>query len=81
MEYLLIGSYLMYKVKKGESLSSIAIRFNTTAERISELNCLTQNVVIGQTLFIEPTKNKMRTAKPFEYPYTFCRVINNEHNL
>ena len=81
MEYLLIGSILIYKVKKGDTLASLSVRFNTTVENICELNLLKERLEVGQTVFIKPTKNSMRTAKPFELPYTFCRVLNYEHNL
>lgn len=81
MDYLLNGSLLIYKVKNGDSLASISVRFNTTQESICELNLLTDDIISGQTLFICPTKNTFKTVKPFQKPYTFCRVINYEHKL
>ncbi|MFW5979896.1 MAG: LysM peptidoglycan-binding domain-containing protein [Halanaerobiales bacterium] len=45
-----------YEVKKGDSLSSIAKKFETTIEDIKERNDLSTNkIVIGQNLFIPKT--------------------------
>lgn len=81
MEYLLNDTFLIYKVKEGDSLSSIAVCFNTTTESVCELNGITQDLKVGQTIFIKPSVSSMRFARPFEYPYTFCRVKKYEHNL
>ena len=46
-------SYIIYKVKKGDSLYQIAKKNNTTVEEIKKLNNLTSNILsINQELKI-----------------------------
>ncbi|QCJ69060.1 murein transglycosylase D [Providencia heimbachae] len=59
-----------YKVRKGESVASIAKKFNTTAKNIQQLNGLKTSSIIkpGQTLKVSATKttatnSKIRTYK------------------
>ena len=53
LEYLGIGS-IKYKVKKGDTLYSIARKYNTTVDSIKKLNNLKGNLInIGQILNIK----------------------------
>lgn len=52
-------NYISYTVKKGDSLYSIAAKYNTTVDQIKKNNNLTSNTLsIGQTLIIEDSGNK-----------------------
>ena len=81
MKYLLFGQYLIYKVKKEDTLSYLAIKFNTTVENICQDNGLKEDLYIGQTLFIKISNSNFFTVKPFQSPYPFARIPNYEHNL
>ena len=49
------GGIVSYVVVSGDNLSRLAKRFNTTVDRIKQLNNLkTDVIVIGQTLLIGP---------------------------
>ena len=51
-------SYINYTVKKGDSLYSIATKYNTTVDQIKKNNNLTSNTLsIGQNLIIEDSDN------------------------
>lgn len=53
---------ISYTVKKGDSLYSIARKYNTTIDRIKDLNNLTTNLLsIGQVLLI-PTDTNLETT-------------------
>lgn len=53
---------IMYIVKRGDSLWSIANTYKTTVEKIKELNNLTSNnLVIGQQLLIPKSNNTQET--------------------
>lgn len=81
MKYLFNKNYIIYKVKKGDSLNSIAIKFNTCQEEVCKQNNISQNLYLGQTLFICPERCVYLTAKPFQDNPPFSRVKNYEHNL
>ncbi len=75
MKYLMSKNSIIYKVKKEDSLASLAVKFNTSTQLICEQNRLKEDIEVGQTLFISPLKNKMRTVKPFEdIGYPFSRI-------
>ncbi|TGE28302.1 DPBB and LysM peptidoglycan-binding domain-containing protein [Hymenobacter metallicola] len=56
----------VYKVEKGQTLFSIARRFNTTPDALAQLNKLPENagVRIGQTLIIVPASGGSGAAEP-----------------
>ena len=57
----------IYTVVRGDTLYSIAKRFNTTVDTIKNLNCLTSNILsIGQQLKI-PNSNDIEVNKPIIY--------------
>ena len=72
MNYLLCDNVIIYKVKKGESLSSLAFRFNTTVESICEGNSLEEDIVCGQTLFIKPIPLQFKSVKTQITPNILC---------
>lgn len=50
--------YIEYTIKKGDSLYSIANKYNTTIELLTDINMLTSsNIYPGQVLLIPSTKN------------------------
>ena len=52
-----------YKVKRGDALSSIAARWNTTADRLREWNNISGNKIrVGQTLLVKPQANETVAA-------------------
>ena len=56
------GNTISYTVQKGDSLYSIARKYNTTIDRIKDLNNLTTNLLsIGQVLLI-PTDTNLETT-------------------
>ena len=55
-----------YTVKSGDSLWSIAKKYNTTVDEIKNLNNLTSNTLsVGQTLKIPTTSNDIITSEDF----------------
>ena len=74
---------ITYTVQKGDSLWSIANKFNTTVQELQQINNLTTNVLsIGQQLLIPNTTNN--TANPNLYNYennsTESENINDINN-
>jgi hypothetical protein len=52
-----------YTVRRGDALSSIAARWNTTADRLREWNSLPSNKIrIGQQLLVKPKANESAVA-------------------
>ena len=52
-----------YTVKRGDALSSIAARWNTTADRLRAWNNLAGNKIrVGQTLLVKPQANETEVA-------------------
>ena len=52
-----------YTVKRGDALSSIAARWNTTADHLREWNSLAGNKIrVGQTLLVKPQANETVVA-------------------
>ena len=48
-----------YTVKRGDALSTIAARWNTTPDRLREWNSITGNKIrIGQSLLVKPKANE-----------------------
>lgn len=74
-------SYTTYIVKGGDSLYSIAMKYNTTVETIKQANGLSSNLLsIGQILKI-PTKNisinyKEYEVKPGDSLYSIAQLFN-----
>jgi len=66
-----------YIVQKGDSLYQIAKKYNTSVEKIKELNNLTNNSLsIGQQLFI-PTNEKEQESTPLKNTY----IVQKGDNL
>ena len=52
-----------YTVKRGDALSSIAARWNTTADRLRVWNSLAGNKIrVGQTILVKPQANETEVA-------------------
>lgn len=69
-----------YKVRKGDSLWSIARKFNTNAKKIKQINNLKSNTLsIGQKLLIRDTKKNFSTykVKPGDSPFK----IASQHRM
>ena len=65
------NNMFMYTVKKGDSLYSIAKKYNTTVKAIMDLNYLTNtNLSIGQILRIPETYNNEDMSLPSYINYT-----------
>ncbi|MBE6160332.1 MAG: LysM peptidoglycan-binding domain-containing protein [Lactobacillales bacterium] len=83
--------YIIYTVKSGDSLYSIARKYNTSVNEIMNLNNLTSNLLsIGQTLKIpvEESKDIVYTVKSGDNLYSIARKYNttvanikNKNNL
>lgn len=68
-----------YNVQKGDSLYSIAKKFNTTVDKIKELNNLTNNILtVGQILKIptEEETEKIYTVKSGDTIYSIAKKNN-----
>ncbi|MBQ3422770.1 MAG: LysM peptidoglycan-binding domain-containing protein, partial [Romboutsia sp.] len=71
-----------YTIQKGDSLYAIARRYNTTVDKLKELNNLdTNNLQIGQVLIInndeiEPTNPKLYTVKKGDNLYSIAKKYN-----
>jgi membrane-bound lytic murein transglycosylase D len=52
-----------YTVKRGDALSSIAARWNTTPDHLREWNSLSGNKIrVGQSLLVKPKANESVVA-------------------
>ena len=77
-----------YSVKAGDTLYSIAKKFNTTVNKIKQLNnLLTDNLTVGQNLKLPltditevPTTNINYTVKPGDTLYSIARTYNTTVN-
>lgn len=72
-------NYFTYKVVSGDSLYSIARKFNTSVDAIKELNNLTSNLLsIGQTLKIPTTSTTQKTyvVKSGDSLYSIAKNFN-----
>jgi len=71
------GQRLVYVVKRGDSLYLIAKAFNTTVQRIKNLNNLKSNILrVGQKLTIQSEKPEgaiLYTVKRGDIPYNIAR--------
>lgn len=74
------GDDIYYIVKKGDSLYSIASKYNTTVMEIKKLNNLTSNTLsIGQRLLIKkvtPTKGKTYMVEKGDSLYSIAQKFN-----
>ena len=77
----------IYTVQKGDSLYSIARRYNTTVNRLKEINNLTSNLLqVGEQLLIEDnTQNQEQpsntyTIKKGESLYSIAKLYNTDVN-
>ena len=58
-------SYSYHKVRSGENLSSIALRYGTTVDQIKKINGLTSNnIVVGQRLKVNPSQESSSSRAP-----------------
>lgn len=73
---------ITYIVKSGDSLYSIAKRYNTTADELKRINNLTSNLLmIGQELIIPSTNNYVTYyVKSGDSLYTIARRYNTTVN-
>ena len=71
-------SYLIYTVKKGDTLYSIAKLYNTTVDKIKKLNNLTSNTLqIGQKLQVPSTNSfKLYIVQNGDNLYSISRRFN-----
>ena len=77
-----------YSIKAGDTLYSIAKKFNTTVNKIKQLNnLLTDNLTIGQNLKLPltdvtevPTTNINYIVKPGDTLYSIAREYNTTVN-
>ncbi len=72
-------NYINYKVVSGDSLYSIARKYNTTIDAIKRLNNLTSNLLsIGETLKIPTTKadNKTYVVQSGDSLYSIAKKFN-----
>ena len=72
------GEKLIYVVRRGDSLFQIASAFNTTVEKLKQMNNLTSNILkVGQRLQIQSKKPKdaiLYTVKTGDTPYTIAQL-------
>ena len=67
----------LYTVKKGDTLYSIANRFNTTVQALKSLNNLTSNILtIGQTLKIPTSEENTQTTYTVKSGDTLYSIAN-----
>ena len=58
-------SYSYHKVRSGENLTSIALRYGTTVDQIKKINGLTSNnIVVGQRLKVKPSQESSSSRAP-----------------
>ena len=69
-------SDLIYIVKSGDTLSQIAQKYNTTVQKIKDLNNLKSNIIyVGQKLKLD-NNNKLYTVKPGDSLWLIAKKNN-----
>jgi membrane-bound lytic murein transglycosylase D len=75
--YIKHGEKISYRVKRGDSLYSIASRFHTTVQQIKKSNQLASNILsVGQELVLEsvvPSGVTVYVVKSGDTPYTISQ--------
>ncbi len=78
-EYIGLSTENTYTVKKGDSLWSIAKKYNTTVEQLKAANNLTSNLLnVGQTLKIPQIEI---SVEPGEYTVYIVKSGDNLYNI
>ncbi len=72
--YGLRVEYVEYTVKKGDSLYSIAKRFNTTVSELIDINMLTSNTIFPNQVLLVPKK----TASDDNFDFVSYVVVQND---
>lgn len=67
MDYSLRVEYLEYVVKKGDSLYTIARKFNTTVSELTDINMLTNNVIYPNQVLLVPKVNNDKVATDYYF--------------
>ena len=65
-----------YRVQKGDSLYSIANKFNTCLFKLIKDNCLKEEVRCGQLLFIESEDVDLYEILPTDSIYSLIKKFN-----
>ncbi|WP_122638594.1 LysM peptidoglycan-binding domain-containing protein [Romboutsia sp. Marseille-P6047] len=75
--------YRTYVVQRGDTLSGIAQRFDTTVDELVKLNDISNPnlIYIGEILKIPTTKNIKRTASVSEHMHTLTYVVEEGDTL
>ena len=67
MDYSLRVEYLEYVVRKGDSLYTIARKFNTTVAELTDINMLTNNVIYPNQVLLVPKVNNDKVATDYYF--------------
>ena len=71
----------MYTVKKGDSLYSIAKKYNTTVDELKRINNLSSNLLsIGQKLIIPSNESTIYTVLKGDSLYAIAKKYNTTVN-
>jgi LysM repeat protein len=69
----------VYTVQKGDTLSHIAVRSNSTVKEIMEVNDMTNaRIVIGQKIMLPGNKKIAAASKTNEKPKTAAEIVESE---
>ena len=67
MDYSLRVEYQEYRVQKGDSLYTIARKFNTTVAELTDINMLTNNVIYPNQVLLVPKVSNDKVATDYYF--------------
>ena len=69
-----------YRVNQGDSLLSVANKFNIPAFSIIKLNNLKREIAVGDLLYLEKLNRQVYCVKPFEKAQDVAKRFNLDEN-
>lgn len=76
-----LSDRFIYKTESGDTILSIAERFHASPNALIDINGLSEEPKIGQSLIVEKVKGVFYTVKPTESIETICNYDKLKMNV